>query len=127
MSARSRQSAGVRAEDKDQCHGAINILGLTRRVRAKILQTSTSEEYTDPAVRLRSEAYLGKVNPIGPRSCHDKGERCAETQVPDFRRQRKLRIKAGQIFHTFGPQMHPNDGWVAPNFIVQALKGGNGC
>jgi UDP-glucuronate decarboxylase len=104
-------------------HGAINMLGLAKRVRARILQASTSEVYGDPAVHPQTEEYWGNVNPIGPRSCYDEGKRCAETLFFDYWRQHKLRIKVARIFNTYGPRMHPNDGRVVSNFIVQALKG----
>ncbi len=108
---------------KTSVHGAINMLGLAKRVRAKILQASTSEVYGDPAVHPQTEDYWGNVNPIGPRSCYDEGKRCAETLFFDYHRQHKLRIKVARIFNTYGPRMHPNDGRVVSNFIVQALKG----
>ena len=103
--------------------GAINMLGLAKRLRAKILQASTSEVYGDPSVHPQSENYWGHVNPIGPRSCYDEGKRCAETLFFDYRRQHKLRIKVARIFNTYGPRMHPNDGRVVSNFLVQALLG----
>jgi UDP-glucuronate decarboxylase len=103
--------------------GAINMLGLAKRVKARILQASTSEVYGDPAIHPQPEAYWGNVNPIGPRSCYDEGKRCAETLFFDYRRQHKLDIKVIRIFNTYGPRMHPNDGRVVSNFIVQALKG----
>jgi UDP-glucuronate decarboxylase len=103
--------------------GAINMLGLAKRVKAKILQASTSEVYGDPSVHPQPEAYWGNVNPIGPRSCYDEGKRCAETLFFDYWRQHKLRIKVARIFNTYGPRMHPNDGRVVSNFIVQALRG----
>ncbi|WP_428351310.1 UDP-glucuronic acid decarboxylase family protein [Lichenifustis flavocetrariae] len=103
--------------------GAINMLGLAKRVKAKILQTSTSEVYGDPAVHPQEETYWGNVNPIGPRSCYDEGKRCAETLFFDYRRQHDLGIKVARIFNTYGPRMHPNDGRVVSNFIVQALQG----
>src|SRR3954451_24987531 len=103
--------------------GSINMLGLAKRVKAKILQASTSEVYGDPAVHPQKEDYWGNVNPIGPRSCYDEGKRCAETLFFDYRRQHKLPIKVARIFNTYGPRMHPNDGRVVSNFIVQALKG----
>ncbi len=106
---------------KTSVHGAINMLGLAKRVRAKILQASTSEVYGDPAVHPQTEDYWGHVNPIGPRSCYDEGKRCAETLFFDYWRQHKLQIKVARIFNTFGPRMHPNDGRVVSNFIVQAL------
>lgn len=108
---------------KTSVHGAINMLGLAKRVRARILQASTSEVYGDPAVHPQTEDYWGNVNPIGPRSCYDEGKRCAETLFFDYWRQHKLRIKVARIFNTYGPRMHPNDGRVVSNFIVQALKG----
>ncbi|MBV9995202.1 MAG: SDR family oxidoreductase, partial [Caulobacteraceae bacterium] len=108
---------------KTSVHGAINMLGLAKRVRAKILQASTSEVYGDPAEHPQTEAYWGNVNPIGPRSCYDEGKRCAETLFFDYWRQHKLRIKVARIFNTYGPRMHPNDGRVVSNFIVQALLG----
>jgi UDP-glucuronate decarboxylase len=106
---------------KTSVHGAINMLGLAKRLRAKILQASTSEVYGDPAVHPQTEDYWGNVNPIGPRSCYDEGKRCAETLFFDYWRQHKLRIKVARIFNTYGPRMHPNDGRVVSNFIVQAL------
>jgi UDP-glucuronate decarboxylase len=102
--------------------GAINMLGLAKRVKAKILQTSTSEVYGDPAVHPQTEEYWGNVNPIGRRSCYDEGKRCAETLFFDYRRQHNLAIKVVRIFNTYGPRMHPNDGRVVSNFIVQALR-----
>ena len=108
---------------KTSVHGAINMLGLAKRVRAKILQASTSEVYGDPAVHPQTEDYWGHVNPIGPRSCYDEGKRCAETLFFDYWRQHRVRIKVARIFNTYGPRMHPNDGRVVSNFIVQALKG----
>ena len=108
---------------KTSVHGAINMLGLAKRVKAKILQASTSEVYGDPEVHPQPESYWGKVNPIGPRSCYDEGKRCAETLFFDYRRQHNLNIKVARIFNTYGPRMHPNDGRVVSNFIVQALKG----
>ena len=108
---------------KTSVHGAINMLGLAKRVRATILQASTSEVYGDPAVHPQPEDYWGNVNPIGPRSCYDEGKRCAETLFFDYRRQHNLRIKVARIFNTYGPRMHPNDGRVVSNFIVQALLG----
>ena len=108
---------------KTSVHGAINMLGLAKRLGAKILQASTSEVYGDPAVHPQPEEYWGNVNPIGPRSCYDEGKRCAETLFFDYHRQHKLRIKVIRIFNTYGPRMHPNDGRVVSNFIVQALKG----
>ena len=108
---------------KTSVHGAINMLGLAKRTRTKILQASTSEVYGDPEVHPQPESYKGSVNPIGPRSCYDEGKRCAETLFFDYRRQHDLRIKVARIFNTYGPNMHPNDGRVISNFIVQALKG----
>ena len=107
---------------KTSVHGAINMLGLAKRVKAKILQASTSEVYGDPTVHPQTEDYWGHVNPIGPRSCYDEGKRCAETLFFDYHRQHKLRIKVARIFNTYGPRMHPNDGRVVSNFIVQALR-----
>jgi UDP-glucuronate decarboxylase len=106
---------------KTSVHGAINMLGLAKRVKAKILQASTSEVYGDPEVHPQPESYWGRVNPIGDRSCYDEGKRCAETLFFDYRRQHRLRIKVARIFNTYGPRMHPNDGRVVSNFIVQAL------
>ncbi|MGA8321710.1 MAG: UDP-glucuronic acid decarboxylase family protein [Xanthobacteraceae bacterium] len=108
---------------KTSVHGAINMLGLAKRLRAKVLQASTSEVYGDPSVHPQTEDYWGHVNPIGPRSCYDEGKRCAETLFFDYWRQHKLRIKVARIFNTYGPRMHPNDGRVVSNFIVQALLG----
>lgn len=108
---------------KVSVHGAINMLGLAKRVKAKIFQASTSEVYGDPKVHPQTEGYWGHVNPIGLRSCYDEGKRCAETLFFDYHRQHNLRIKVGRIFNTYGPRMHPNDGRVVSNFIVQALKG----
>ena len=108
---------------KTSVHGAINMLGLAKRVKATILQASTSEVYGDPEVHPQTEAYWGHVNPIGIRSCYDEGKRCAETLFFDYHRQHKLRIKVARIFNTYGPRMHPNDGRVVSNFIVQALRG----
>jgi UDP-glucuronate decarboxylase len=108
---------------KTSVHGAINMLGLAKRVKAKILQASTSEVYGDPSVHPQKEDYWGHVNPIGPRACYDEGKRCAETLFFDYRRQHNLPIKVVRIFNTYGPRMHPNDGRVVSNFIVQALKG----
>jgi UDP-glucuronate decarboxylase len=108
---------------KTSVHGAINMLGLAKRVRAKILQASTSEVYGDPFVHPQTEDYWGNVNPIGPRSCYDEGKRCAETLFFDYWRQHKVRIKVARIFNTYGPRMHPNDGRVVSNFVVQALRG----
>ena len=107
---------------KTSVHGAINMLGLAKRVKAKIFQASTSEVYGDPIMHPQMESYWGNVNPIGTRSCYDEGKRCAETLFFDYYRQHKLRIKVGRIFNTYGPRMHPNDGRVVSNFIVQALK-----
>jgi UDP-glucuronate decarboxylase len=106
---------------KTSVHGAINMLGLAKRVKAKILQASTSEVYGDPAVHPQTEDYWGNVNPIGPRSCYDEGKRCAETLFFDYRRQHDMPIKVARIFNTYGPRMHPNDGRVVSNFVVQAL------
>ena len=106
---------------KTSVHGAINMLGLAKRVKAKIFQASTSEVYGDPIEHPQTESYWGNVNPIGTRSCYDEGKRCAETLFFDYYRQHKLRIKVGRIFNTYGPHMHPNDGRVVSNFIVQAL------
>ena len=108
---------------KTSVHGAINMLGLAKRVKARILQASTSEVYVDPEVHPQPESYWGKVNPIGVRSCYDEGKRCAETLFFDYWRQHQLQIKVVRIFNTYGPRMHPNDGRVVSNFIVQALKG----
>jgi UDP-glucuronate decarboxylase len=108
---------------KTSVHGAINMLGLAKRVGAKILQASTSEVYGDPEVHPQPESYWGRVNPIGLRSCYDEGKRCAETLFFDYYRQHRLRIKVARIFNTYGPRMHPNDGRVVSNFIVQALEG----
>ncbi len=108
---------------KTNVHGAINVLGLTKRIKAKVLQASTSEVYGDPQVHPQTENYWGHVNPIGYRSCYDEGKRCAETLFFDYRRQHNLAIKVARIFNTYGPRMHPNDGRVVSNFIVQALKG----
>ncbi|HTZ76365.1 MAG TPA: UDP-glucuronic acid decarboxylase family protein [Stellaceae bacterium] len=108
---------------KTSVSGAINMLGLAKRVRAKVFQASTSEVYGDPVVHPQTEDYRGNVNPIGPRACYDEGKRCAETLFFDYYRQHKLRIKVVRIFNTYGPRMHPNDGRVVSNFIVQALKG----
>ena len=110
---------------KTSVHGAINMLGLAKRVRAKILQASTSEVYGDPTMHPQVESYWGNVNPIGIRSCYDEGKRCAETLFFDYWRQHKTRIKIARIFNTYGPNMHPNDGRVVSNFIVQALQGKN--
>lgn len=108
---------------KTSVHGAINMLGLAKRLRCKILQASTSEVYGDPIVHPQSEEYWGNVNPIGPRSCYDEGKRCAETLFFDYYRQHGLEIKVVRIFNTYGPRMHPDDGRVVSNFIVQALRG----
>jgi UDP-glucuronate decarboxylase len=107
---------------KTSVHGAINMLGLAKRVKARIFQASTSEVYGDPEIHPQREDYWGHVNPIGPRSCYDEGKRCAETLFFDYRRQHGLSIKVGRIFNTYGPRMHPNDGRVVSNFIVQALQ-----
>ncbi|ESY82423.1 MAG: SDR family oxidoreductase [Mesorhizobium sp.] len=107
---------------KTSVHGAINMLGLAKRVRAKILQASTSEVYGDPEIHPQTEDYWGRVNPIGPRACYDEGKRCAETLFFDYWRQHKLRIKVARIFNTYGPRMRPDDGRVISNFIVQALQ-----
>lgn len=107
---------------KTSVHGAINMLGLAKRTKARILQASTSEVYGDPEVHPQTESYVGHVNPIGPRSCYDEGKRCAETLFFDYRRQHGLDIKVARIFNTYGPRMQPNDGRVVSNFIVQALK-----
>ncbi len=108
---------------KTSVHGAINMLGLAKRCKAKLLQASTSEVYGDPEVHPQREEYWGRVNPIGVRSCYDEGKRCAETLCFDYHRQHKLRIKVVRIFNTYGPRMHPNDGRVVSNFIIQALTG----
>ncbi|MFA6008902.1 MAG: UDP-glucuronic acid decarboxylase family protein [Desulfobacteraceae bacterium] len=108
---------------KVNVHGAINMLGLAKRIKAKIFQASTSEVYGDPDIHPQPEEYWGNVNCIGPRSCYDEGKRCAETLFFDYRRQHKLEIKVARIFNTYGPRMHPNDGRVVSNFIMQALKG----
>ncbi len=108
---------------KTSVHGAINMLGLAKRVRAKIFQASTSEVYGDPKVHPQPEGYWGHVNPIGPRACYDEGKRCAETLFFDYHRQHGLKIKVARIFNTYGPRMHPDDGRVVSNFIVQALTG----
>lgn len=108
---------------KTSVHGAINMLGLAKRVKAKILQASTSEVYGDPAMHPQREEYWGNVNPIGIRSCYDEGKRCAETLFFDYWRQHQLRVKVARIFNTYGPNMHPSDGRVVSNFIVQALRG----
>ena len=107
---------------KVSVHGAINMLGLAKRVKAKILQASTSEVYGDPTVHPQTEDYWGNVNPIGPRSCYDEGKRCAETLFFDYRRQHHLPIKVARIFNTYGPRMHANDGRVVSNFVIQALR-----
>jgi len=107
---------------KVNVHGSINMLGLAKRLKAKILQASTSEVYGDPAVHPQPESYRGNTNPIGLRSCYDEGKRCAETLFFDYHRQHRLQIKVARIFNTYGPRMHPNDGRVVSNFIVQALK-----
>lgn len=107
---------------KTSVHGAINMLGLAKRTKARILQASTSEVYGDPTVHPQKEEYWGNVNPIGFRSCYDEGKRCAETLFFDYRRQHNLSIKVARIFNTYGPRMHPNDGRVVSNFIVQALR-----
>jgi UDP-glucuronate decarboxylase len=108
---------------KTSVHGAINMLGLAKRVKARIFQASTSEVYGDPEVHPQVESYWGRVNPIGVRSCYDEGKRCAETLFFDYWRQHQVQIKVARIFNTYGPRMHPNDGRVVSNFIVQALKG----
>ncbi len=108
---------------KTSVHGSINMLGLAKRVKAKILQASTSEVYGDPTIHPQPETYWGNVNPIGVRSCYDEGKRCAETLFFDYHRQHKLKIKVARIFNTYGPRMYPNDGRVVSNFIMQALKG----
>jgi len=108
---------------KVNVHGSINMLGLAKRIKAKILQASTSEVYGDPTVHPQPEAYWGNVNCIGPRSCYDEGKRCAETLFFDYHRQHHIRIKVARIFNTYGPRMHPNDGRVVSNFIMQALRG----
>ena len=108
---------------KTSVHGAINMLGLAKRLKCRILQASTSEVYGDPSVHPQTEAYWGNVNPIGPRSCYDEGKRCAETLFFDYHRQHGLAIKVARIFNTYGPRMHPADGRVVSNFIVQALQG----
>jgi UDP-glucuronate decarboxylase len=110
---------------KVSVHGAINMLGLAKRVKARILQASTSEVYGDPEVHPQTESYWGRVNPLGPRACYDEGKRCAETLFFDYYRQHQLDIKVVRIFNTYGPRMHPNDGRVVSNFIVQALRGEN--
>jgi UDP-glucuronate decarboxylase len=108
---------------KTSVHGAINMLGLAKRVKARILQASTSEVYGDPALHPQQETYWGHVNPIGTRACYDEGKRCAETLFMDYRRQHGMQVKVARIFNTYGPRMHPNDGRVVSNFIVQALAG----
>ena len=108
---------------KTSVHGAINVLGLAKRVKAKVFQASTSEVYGDPSVHPQPESYWGNVNPIGIRSCYDEGKRCAETLFFDYHRQNNVRIKVARIFNTYGPRMHPQDGRVVSNFIMQALKG----
>ena len=108
---------------KTSVHGAINMLGLAKRTKAKILQASTSEVYGDPEVHPQTEDYRGSVNPIGPRACYDEGKRCAETLFFDYHRQNGVNIRVARIFNTYGPRMHPNDGRVVSNFIVQALSG----
>jgi len=108
---------------KTSVHGAINMLGLAKRLRARILQASTSEVYGDPEIHPQVESYWGRVNPTGPRSCYDEGKRCAETLFFDYWRQHRLEIKVMRIFNTYGPRMHPNDGRVVSNFIMQAIKG----
>tara|TARA_Y100000768_G_scaffold142576_3_gene106193 strand:- start:2425 stop:3372 length:948 start_codon:yes stop_codon:yes gene_type:complete len=107
---------------KTSVHGSINMLGLAKRQNAKIFQASTSEVYGDPEIHPQNESYWGRVNPIGPRSCYDEGKRCAETLFFDYYRQHRLKIKIARIFNTYGPRMHPNDGRVVSNFIIQALK-----
>ena len=111
------------ATTKTSVHGAINLLGLAKRLKSKILQASTSEVYGDPSVHPQQEGYWGNVNPIGDRSCYDEGKRCAETLFFDYHRQHGVKIKVMRIFNTYGPRMHPNDGRVVSNFIVQALRG----
>jgi UDP-glucuronate decarboxylase len=108
---------------KTNVHGAINMLGLAKRLGCRIFQASTSEVYGDPSMHPQSEGYWGNVNPIGPRACYDEGKRCAETLFFDYHRQHKVEIKVARIFNTYGPRMHPNDGRVVSNFIVQALRG----
>ena len=110
---------------KTSVHGAINVLGLAKRLKIKILQASTSEVYGDPTVHPQPETYWGNVNPVGLRACYDEGKRCAETLFFDYHRQHKMKIKVARIFNTYGPRMHPNDGRVVSNFIMQALKGEN--
>ncbi|MBM3548635.1 MAG: SDR family oxidoreductase [Alphaproteobacteria bacterium] len=111
------------ATTKTSVHGAINMLGLAKRVKAKIMQASTSEVYGDPIEHPQTESYRGNVNPIGPRACYDEGKRCAETLFFDYHRQHRVRIKVARIFNTYGPRMHPNDGRVVSNFVLQALRG----
>jgi UDP-glucuronate decarboxylase len=111
------------ATTKTSVHGAINMLGLAKRLKVRIFQASTSEVYGDPSMHPQREEYWGNVNPIGPRSCYDEGKRCAETLFFDYYRQHKVDIRVARIFNTYGPRMHPNDGRVVSNFIVQALKG----
>jgi UDP-glucuronate decarboxylase len=108
---------------KTSVHGAINMLGLAKRLKCRVFQASTSEIYGDPSVHPQTEDYWGNVNPIGPRSCYDEGKRCAETLFFDYHRQHRMEIKVARIFNTYGPRMHPNDGRVVSNFIVQALQG----
>src|SRR5919202_1034165 len=108
---------------KTSVMGAINMLGLAKRLRVKVLQASTSEVYGDPSIHPQVESYWGNVNPIGPRGCYDEGKRCAETLFFDYHRQHRVKIKVVRIFNTYGPRMHPNDGRVVSNFIVQALRG----
>jgi UDP-glucuronate decarboxylase len=108
---------------KVNVHGSINMLGLAKRLKARILQSSTSEVYGDPTIHPQVETYWGNVNPIGPRACYDEGKRCAETLFFDYHRQHRLEIKVARIFNTYGPRMHPNDGRVISNLIVQALRG----
>jgi len=108
---------------KTSVHGAINMLGLAKRLKCRVFQASTSEVYGDPSVHPQIESYWGNVNPIGPRSCYDEGKRCAETLFFDYHRQHRLEIKVARIFNTYGPRMHPNDGRVVSNFVVQALRG----
>jgi UDP-glucuronate decarboxylase len=108
---------------KTSVHGAINMLGLAKRLKCRIFQASTSEVYGDPSVHPQTESYWGNVNPIGPRSCYDEGKRCAETLFFDYHRQHGLEVKVARIFNTYGPRMHPRDGRVVSNFIIQALKG----
>lgn len=110
------------ATTKTSVHGAINMLGLAKRVKAKIMQASTSEVYGDPIEHPQTESYRGNVNPIGPRACYDEGKRCAETLFFDYHRQHRVRIKVARIFNTYGPRMHPNDGRVVSNFVLQALR-----